>query len=76
MHLLRLAILCCMLRQPLEQRQTVVAEPFRMPLHANDALELTALHGLNDAVNRRCGRGKMVAGIDDGLMVERVDIQR
>ena len=49
-HLLRLAILPCPVNEPLEQWQSVFAEPFRMPLHSDDALMLRTLHCLYVAI--------------------------
>ncbi len=40
--------------EPLKNGQTVCSEPLRMPLHAHDGLELTALYGLYDTVGRLC----------------------
>ena len=76
-HLLRLGVQLCFSHEPAEEGQTVVAHPFGMPLHGKDRLLLLhALHGLNDAVGCHRRHLQVRSGVVDGLVVERVDVER
>ena len=59
--------------QPLEQRAAAL-QPLGMPLHAHHRLVLGALHALDDTVGRTGHHTETLAGVANGLMVERVDI--
>ena len=56
--------------EPSEERQSVVAEPFRMPLHSEDALVFAALHSLYHPVFCPCRRLHPPAAAAHGLVVE------
>ena len=68
-----LPILCSFLDQPLEDGQSFV-HTFGMPLHTDDALVLSALHAFDDTIGGLRCHTELIAGLADGLMVERVDI--
>ena len=59
--------------QPLEQRAAAL-QPLGMPLHTHHRLVLGALHAFDDTVGRTGHHTETLAGVADGLMVERVDI--
>jgi hypothetical protein len=46
-----------------------------MPLHADNALILRTLNGLDDAVGGCCHDAELVARLADRLMVEGVDVE-
>ena len=58
---------------PLEERQSVLFEPFGMPLHAHDCLVLCAFDGFYHAVRRERRGAEVLAGFVHHLMVEGVD---
>ena len=62
--------------EPFEQRQTLFAQPFGMPLHTDHRLVLGALHGFGRAVGRCRYDAHAFAWRRYCLMVEGVDKQR
>ena len=72
MQCLSMAELSCSLHQPLEYRQSFLAQPFRVPLHSQYTLLFCALHRLYGTI-RCCGNGaEQCASIVHHLMMERV----
>ena len=61
--------------EPLEEWQTVFAEPFGMPLYGEDGLELVALDGFDDTVGCLGRDAESGTGGSHSLMMERVDKQ-
>ena len=74
-HVAGLTVVGRLTDEPPEKRHTIVAaQTLRMPLDAHDALELTALDGLDDTVGRLGGNAKAWSRVADGLVVEGVDV--
>ena len=62
-----------LLHKPLEERQSVITEPLRMPLHSEHSLMFVTLYCLNHAVERPRSYLEAFARRSHSLMVERVD---
>ena len=62
--------------EPSEQFPTFLFEPFRMPLHTENRLVLSAFHRLDGAVGCFRGDAEAIAHVIDSLMVECIDKNR
>jgi hypothetical protein len=69
-------IVSSLLDEPGEDGGTIFrGHTLRVPLNTKDALILTTLYCLDDAISRTGCHAETFAWVADGLMMERVDIQ-